>query len=80
MKTIITQNGETRECILKLGQCVKHPKGFWGFIRMFGEDDKQRPRILMDRVGFSISKKYGVYPHELQLQYEDFNKGEIIEP
>ncbi len=78
MIAIIKQNGESRMCNLQLGQKVKHPEGFWGTIRMFGEDDKQQPRILMSNDSVDISRKRGVYPDELELTQADFEQGEKI--
>ena len=78
MIAIIKQNGESRMCNLQLGQKVKHPEGFWGTIRMFGEDDKQQPRILMSNDSVDISRKRGVYPDELELLQTDFERGEKI--
>lgn len=78
MIAVIKQNGQVRMCNLVLGQKVKHPEGFWGTIRMFGEDDKQQPRVLMTYDSVDISVKRGAYPDELQLVEEDFLSGEII--
>ena len=82
MKVIIKQNGETRVCEINLGMRVKHPKGYWGTISMFGWDDENKPRILM-RIETGFGKtiaggKKGVYPHELQLEQKHFEMGEII--
>jgi hypothetical protein len=78
MEAIITQNNQKRRCKIELGQKVKHPEGFWGRIIMFGEDENQKPRLLMSNDNFTFSKKRGVYPNEINLLIKDFEKGELI--